>query len=270
MGVAITARPIVTINDSPIIKSRWVAAWNPIIYSFSFTSITSPIAYLIVYIYEYGSNILLGKSTYNPRVGSLNVDISHEIRSYLESNLSFTYGSSLNYKDTTSTLKCYLKYQLVTIESGNTLTEGTIVSDESNHIYVTNSAKQIQETYGQNMGEYVPYGVEGLIKAKFLTKFEEPVYFAGYPFVLSWIYSELVVGHELKLLEDRLNVNGANISSEETQLDTTQGFSINLLKLQDSYNSNVNFVDISISTGQPKDDLYVESGYVVTGYTEAR
>jgi hypothetical protein len=270
MGVAITQRPIITINDSPVIKSRWVAAWNPIMYTFEFTSITANVAYLIVYIYEYGSNTLLGKSTYNPRGSNLRVDIAHEIRSYLYSKYDPDFDGELNCKDVGSTLKCYLKYQLVTIETGNILTPGSIISDESNHIYVTNSAKQIQEIYGQNMAEYVPYGVDGLIKAKFLSKFEEPVYFSGYQFAISFVYSELVIGHELKLLEDRMNINKSHLNYEETQLDTTQGFSINHLKIQDSYNSNVNFVDISISTGQPKEDLYVEAGYVEAGYTEAR
>lgn len=270
MGVSITSRPIVTINDSPVIKSRWVALWNPIIYNFAFVDIEDTIAYMIVYIHEYGSNTLLGKSTYTPRASTLKVDIAHELRSYLYSAYDPDFTSSFNDKDDGSTLKCYVKYQLVTIEEGNTLISGTVISDESNFIYVTNSAKQIQETYGQNMGEYVPYGIEGILKAKFLTKFEEPVYFAGYPFTLSFIYSDLIVGHEIKLIEDRLDINGGAVSDEETALSQSHGHSINYLKLQDSYPSGVKYVDVSLSTGETSPDLYVEQGYVDSGYVEAR
>lgn len=270
MGVAITSRPIVTIEDSsPMVKSRWVAGWNPIMYTFQFTDITAPIAYLIVYIYEYGSNTLLGKSTYTPRGSTLRVDISHEIQSYIYSRLNTDFSGGINCKDIGSTLKCYIKYQLVTM-NGNLPVPETIISDESNNIYVCNSAKQIKELYGQNMGEYVPYGIEGILKAKWLSKFEQPVYFAGYPFTISFIYSDLVVGHEIKLIEDRRNINASHLNNEETDLDISQGHSINYLKLQDSYPSNVGFVDITLSTGQPADDLYVQEGYVEQGYIEAR
>jgi hypothetical protein len=270
MGVAITSRPIVTINDSPVVKSRWVAVWNPIVYDFEFTDIEDTIAYLIVYIHEYGSNTLLGKSTYTPRASTLKVDISHELRSYLYSQYNPDFSGSFNYKDVGSTLKCYVKYQLVTIESGNTLISGSIISDETNYIYATNSAKQIKEVYGQNMGEYVPFGIDGIIKAKFLTKFEEPVYFSGYPFTLSFIFSDLIVGHEIKLIEDRLNINGSSITNEETNLSKAYNHSINYLKLQDSYSVNVKYVDVSLSTGEASPELYVQSGYVESGYIEVR
>ncbi len=269
MGASIIFRPITVIDEPDQVKSRWVAAWNPIAYTFQFSGITAPIAYLVVYIYEYGSNTLLGKSTYNPRGSTLVIDISHEIRSYLYSEYNPNFAGEINCKDTGNTLKCYLKYQLITL-TGNVPTAETMVSDESNYIYITNSAKQIKEVYGQNMGEYVPYGLDNIFKAKFLTKFDEPVYFTGYPFVISFIYSDLIVGHEIKLIEDRLNINASHLNYEETQLDTSQGHLINYLKLQDSYASNVGYVDISLSTGQPQDDVYVQEGYVETGYTEAR
>jgi hypothetical protein len=272
---SITDRPIYPIGDSsPAVSSRWIAAWNPIMYTFSFTGIDDTIAYLIVYIYEYGSNTLLGKSTYHPRGNTLRVDISHEVRSYLYSEFlpDFTQGepNSVNANDEGSTLKCYLKYQLVTIQEGNTLAYGDLISDESNFIYCTNSAKQLGEPYGQNMALYVPYGIDTVMKAKFLTKFDEPVYYPGYPFTISFIYSEYIVGHEIFLTEAKKDLNGNALGSIETELLRQWGHSINQLKLQDSFASNVAYVDINLTTGQPTEDFYVESGYVEEGYTEAR
>jgi hypothetical protein len=263
--VSITERPIVTVNDSPVIKSRWVAGWNPIRYQFTFTGITDPTTYLIVSVYEYGSNIILGKESYRPRNGVLNIDIAGITKSYLYSLYAPDFDGELNCKDTGNSIKVYITYQLCTLTE-----DGVTASDESNYLYVVNSVKQIQEVYGQNMAEYVPYGVEGIIKAKFLTKFEEPVYFSGYPFSLSFIFSENIIGHELKLLEERLDLNRQFINDLETDLDPSEGHYVNHLKVQDSYSNNVNYIDISISTGDVVPELYVYAGYVETGYTEAR
>jgi hypothetical protein len=263
--VSIIQRPIETINASPLIKSRWTAGWNPVFYSFSFTGITDLTTYLIVSVYEYGSNTLLGKDTYRPRNGRLNIDISSIVRSYLFSTYSPSLSVVFNSSDNGGSIRCYLKYQL------NTLTEaGAEVSDEANYIYVANAAKQVGEEHGQNMAEYVPYGVDGIMKAKFLTKFDEPVFFTDYPFTISFIYSENIIGHELKLLENRLDINGAFLTDEETELFRESGHYINHLRLQTSYPDNVKYVDISIATGDAALELYVYEGYVETGYTEAR
>lgn len=275
---AITKRPILSINESPVIKSRWVCGWNPIWYQFGISDLEDQNTKIKIFVYEYGSNLLLGSDSYRPKLSrflerglktiysySLNVDISTILRSYLYSAYDVDFENGINCKDNGNSIKIYIKYQVITSD-----TEGTIVSDESNYLYVTNTAKQPGDAYGQNMAEYVPYGVDGVIKAKFLSNFDEPVYFPGYPFTISFIYSENIIGHELKLLEERKNINEAFVSDLETDLDITQGHFINYLKLQDSYDSNVKYVDISISTGAAVDELYVYVGYVENGYTEAR
>lgn len=262
---SITIRPIETIEDSsPPIKSRWTSAWNPIRYQFSFDTIADPTTFLLVSVYEYGTNTLLGKDTYKPKEGLLNIDISSIVRSYLYSAYEPDFTGGINYKDLGSTIKCYITYAV------NTATViGSTVSDESNYIYVSNSVKQIGEPYGQNMAEYVPYGSESVMKAKFLSKFDEPVFFVDYPFSISFIYSENIIGHELKLLEDKLNINEVFVSDDETDLDITQGHYINHLKLT-APSASISYLDISLSTGDAVDELYVYEGYVTDGYTEAR
>lgn len=262
----ITSRPIYTVDDgSPVIKSRWIAGWNPVVYEFSFSGIVDDTTYLLVSVHEYGSNTLLGVSNYRPVGDTLMIDISNEVRSYLYSLYNPDFSNGINCRDLGSSIGVYIKYQLNTLEES-----GTAISDESNYIFVANAAKQIGQEYGQNMAEYVPYGFEGIIKAKFLTKFDEPIFFTDYPFTLSFIYSEAIVGHELFLTEEEKNINRSFINNTETELDITQGFYINHLRLQDNYDGYANYVDLSISTGQPSDELYVYEGYVETGYTEAR
>jgi hypothetical protein len=262
--VSIASRPIVTINDSPLVQSKWVAAWNPIVYTFQFTDLDDPTSYLVVYIYEYGTNTLLAQDDYTPRNGTVRIDISSKVRSYLRSIYNPDFSSGINCKEEEASINFYIKYQLNTSS-----TTGTIVSDETNNIYAVNAAKQIGEEYGQNMAAYVPYGIGGLITAKFLTKFEEPVLFSGYPFALSFIYSENIVGHELKLLEDFLDINGDELSDNETQLDSSQGYKVNHLQI-DTPDYEVKYIDIRLSTGDVLPDMYVSEGYVESGYTEVR
>jgi hypothetical protein len=260
----INQRPISQVASSPLIKSRWIAGWNPVFYKFQVSGLVDPSTVLVVSVYEYGTNTLLGKDNYKVRNGLLSVDISGILRSYLYSSYSPSFEDGINCIDFGNSINAYIKYQLV-----SATTSEVEVSDESNYIYVCNAAKQIGEAYGQNMAEYVPYGIEGIMKAKFLTKFEEPVFFIDYPFTISFIYSENIIGHELKLIEDKLDINGTELDDDETELDITQGHYVNHLKLS-PYSIENKYVDISLSTGQPVDDLYVYEGYVTTGYTEAR
>jgi hypothetical protein len=262
--VSISDRPTYVFDSSPAVTSRWVCAWNPVVYEFEFLDIIDPTTYLVVYVYEVGTNTLLGKSNYSPRNGTVKVDIAHFVRSYIYNEYEPDFSEGINCRDAGSTINVYIKYQLNTAS-----TTGTITSDQSNNLYITESAKQIGQEYGANMAEFVPQGLN-LLDAQFLTKFEQPVYFVDYPFTISFIYSEMVIGHELFLEEERLDINEQSINDLETELDITQGHSINLLKLQDSYNASVNYVDIALVTGDAVEELYVSEGYVQSGYTEAR
>ncbi len=265
VSAAIVKRPILTSSESPATKFRWVAAWNPIAYVFTITGATDPTTYLNIQVYEYGSNRLLASDNYSVRNQSLTIDISGIISSYLYSIYNPLYRPTINCKDHGSTIKAYIKYSVNT----STVT-GALVSDESNFIYVTNSAKQPLDLYGQSMREYTPTGQEGN-EAKFLTKFDQPVMFIGFPFNISWIFSELIMGHELQLVSEMLNINKVIQTDSEASLSVTQVHFINYLKLDYSDEpSTINYVDIYIKTGALSPDVYVYPGYVEDGYTEVR
>ena len=69
--------------------------------------------------------------------------------------------------------------------------------------YWTNSAKQIRDLYGSNMGEYVTR-LNG--QAKFLSVFDKPTHFLGFPFSLSYIASELLLTKTLRRIENDSDV----------------------------------------------------------------
>jgi len=59
--------------------------------------------------------------------------------------------------------------------------------------FFVNAAKQIQDVLGENMGEFVPFFIDQspvlIEEGKFLSDFESPTYFPGFPFTFTIILS---------------------------------------------------------------------------------
>jgi hypothetical protein len=104
--------------------------------------------------------------------------------------------------------------------------------------YWSNSAKQIRDLYGSNMAEYVG-NLE--IPCKFLSVFERPTNFIGYPFSLSYITS----GDFAKQIRKNEN-SGTYTFLTTTTVDTG---AVNRLLISDTANS------VSIEYGIP--DLFL-------------
>ncbi len=137
--------------------------------------------------------------------------------------------------------------------------------------YFNYAANQYKNIAGSNMIEYVPMiGASGsgvtapdLAKmGKFLTKFEEPKYWNGYPFKLMFIYSENLNGQALQRNEFLKDLNGGSISDTQTDILTSGEEAVNYLNISGSYASTVNKVNVFITidetaivtppiTGQP-------------------
>jgi hypothetical protein len=92
--------------------------------------------------------------------------------------------------------------------------------------YWSNSAKQIRDLYGSNMAEYV---TNIYIPCKFLSVFERPTNFIGYPFSLSYIIS----GNFAKQIRKNEN-SGSYTFLTTTTLNTG---AVNRLKVSDTANT---------------------------------
>ena len=265
--VTITSRPSVNIPSSPSnIVSRYVCAFNPLVYTFNFTTIPDAAYNLHIRIFEYGSNTLLADLNVRPiRMGNLRVDLSRYIRTYLESSYTPNFTGRINDVEVKSVLRFYITYQENFIDG----TTGTLVNDGVNYINAALSAKQLQDQYGQNLRDYTPLAQDGLV-AKFLTKFETPVKWNGWPSTLSFIYSEDIQGHEIKRIESYLDVNQASLSDSETQLDRSKANKINWLKISDDVANNIKYISVLLKTGLAVGESYVYEGYVEDGYVEVR
>lgn len=220
------------------------------------------------------SYYLLGTSTNRPNgQGLANVDVS----TYLKSNVD--YINEFDY-DVLNQLDSNLGGMFnVSFSENWTGYEGAFSGlSETDLNYYTNSAKQIQDTFGSNMGEYVPFLLYGggETKAKFLSAFTSPTYFKGFPFDLSFIYSESIFGFEVKKYEQTKNINGSTVASTSDMLDFNDGIGVHRLMLKEGYASTVKTVDVWLDNSEggtvppppvvmrALDDGYVDDGYFET------
>jgi hypothetical protein len=90
---------------------------------------------------------------------------------------------------------------------------GTFGSYTSKYFW-TNSAKQIRDAYGSNMIEYV---TNLNAPVKFLSVFNRPTNFIGFPFSLSWINSGQYSGRVLRRFEN--NTTATNIAQFEERIN---------------------------------------------------
>ena len=86
------------------------------------------------------------------------------------------------------------------------------------------------------MGEYVPFFIDlvtPIPKAKFLSDFESPTYFPGFPFSLSFIYSENLVGIESFRNQENYDINGSpTIVGPAVQLNNGEAQEVNRLLIE--------------------------------------
>lgn len=95
-------------------------------------------------------------------------------------------------------------------------------------LYFTNSAKQLRDKYGSNMGEYVPYCDTDTVKGKFLGAFERPVYFPGFPFSLSFIFSDEIGNMNITREVQHCDINASVLESDSDAVNTTSYYALRI------------------------------------------
>lgn len=116
--------------------------------------------------------------------------------------------------------------------------------------YWANGNKQVLESFGKNMAEYCPtYDATRTAKAKFITDFEEPVYFEGYPFSLSFIYSDNLLNYQVFKHEQWLDYAGSLVDDNDVNLNYSQRFAVNRLALVGGYALEVVRLKVRLETG---------------------
>jgi hypothetical protein len=147
--------------------------------------------------------------------------IQADISNFLQSLLRVKDGNNyiqINYRDTNLSASYTIQYQE---QYDNYQIPGAQITSQmisiSTPYYVTYTARQIQTKNGGNMANYVPFPAPST-PAKWLTDFTEPAFTNGYPFDISFIYSEALAGQQLYydiILQDinRNPLSGGNETS---------------------------------------------------------
>jgi hypothetical protein len=150
----------------------------------------------------------------------------------------------------------------------------TIPEVKDNKLYYWSSAaKQIDGNtslgmngVGQNLKEYVPKNIVSSA-AKFLTAFERPTYFEGFPFFLSFIYDDDFDVNYLERHQQDVNVNGASVGAETNNNLFVNGRGyVNQMNIR-TPNTGAKAFDVWLEVGDVIVDGYVEAGYVDLGYS---
>ena len=189
----VTKTPDLPINGTAFI-SRWVAAYNPIVFLFQ-KDVDTPSE-------NYKVSIEITTDTDTKLVYSASASPAGVVRADLSAYLSALVSTSVRFK----------KFSLKAVESW----EGSLAPAFSSvasigTYYATYSAMQLGDQNGGNMAKYV--GFQNVL-AEWMTSFREPSYFVGLPFELSYIKSEYIETKSMRYRATYLNVNKAAISNE--------------------------------------------------------
>lgn len=225
----------------------------------------------IYVVNEFNQYVLAGQSINKPNVnGNVEVDVSSFLKAYVGYVNDFDY-SLLNDKD----LSLGGGYNITYSENWNGYEGGFSALNDTELRFFVNSAKQIQDLYGANMGEYLPFYFDtpsdAYPESKFLSDFENPTYFPGFPFSLGFLYSEYLVGIETNKLEEEFDINGVSVGAASSdKLENTNAQNVNRLTVNGSYPITTKTIQVWLETDGTADCVeYLTPGYVQVGYVES-
>lgn len=137
--------------------------------------------------------------------------------------------------------------------------------------YWISAARQVQGDtslgmagIGQNMKEYVPKNLASS-DAKFLTMFERPTYFEGFPFFMSFLYDEDFNENYLERHQQDVDVNGTSVGAEtDTNLLVSERGYVNQMLVR-TPNTGASGFDVWLEVGDTIEDGYVDGGAIELG-----
>ncbi len=225
MAVSITQRP-----------ADFAPVNNPVIYKFATTG--GPFTNYRIEIEVFAGGVSVGAIfSFTPNSSNVTTaDISAILKSILYRDWSLPSGVNES-EDSVGSTEFYIKYQ--ELYTGSATSQS---SDSSNTKIGVLSALQIGSDADLDL--YVP----GDSTKKFLTKFDIPKLWSGYPFTLSFLYSNNLYTSYLVLNE--LNSDGSIILTDEISLDSGEDNALNRIILPEP-NDLTKKIEISIA-----EDIY--------------
>ena len=145
-----------------------------------------------------------------------------------------------------------------------------VVATPPTYFFATNSVRQIQSRLNENMCEhlcvYTTIAVDAN-RGKFISDFERPTKFKGYPFDIGYIQHETMelAGGNVASKEQLYNYNkvATGISTFSLQAYARGEYR---LRLKTTYADSDTSIDVWIEAGGALDNGYVDEAYVTSGY----
>jgi hypothetical protein len=139
---------------------------------------------------------------------------------------------------------------------------------DGNVYYFVDAAKPIQSLYGQNLLDYLPFPSTYSPAASFLTLFDKPSYFEGYPFDLSFIYPDSIANINADRKQVQRNASGADLNTITTAIDKSKAGGVNRLNLSpvSSYAAGTDSVQVYIRANSNADINYYAPDYIEEDY----
>lgn len=188
--------------------------------------------------------------------GAFDFDAHGYLKSYVDLGDSFLYNA-INKKQ----VRQGSSFNISTQEFWSTGSSSESTMSSTTKFYWANGIKQLQQRYNFNLGQFVLF--PSIDTAKFLVDFEKPTYFPGFPFSLSFIWSDKVAGRQLQRVEDRFSVPVVT-----NNLDASQGEAVNRMMLSGSYSATQESIDVWLNDNGVTTIGYVAPGYVGSGYVK--
>ncbi len=255
MAITITQRPEQTIYG---MDSDWNGVGNPVIYKATTDQYTQDNYYLEVYVYDETDTALNSEAlAFTPNSnGQLTIDITSVLRAQLlaDNDIDLTNTNIEMHDDVNVYQRFYIKYKEVWTGSSNSL-----ISDGGNQFFAVLGARQIPSTYGGNYFEYTVFSSVDYSDAKFLTKLSKPVWWRGYPFVLSAIIDDSLTttALDLKVVADSTQYAGQQLSKSGKMVGCYFGF-VGLGVIDGSDSATVSIVDFATKAITYTEQLEVE------------
>lgn len=113
---------------------------------------------------------------------------------------------------------------------------------------------------GSNVSEFVP---NLSAECQFLNYFESPTCYHGLPFDISFIYSELLAGKAVQVIEEHYNSSNDMISTKTINLDATQIEGVNSLLINtETLELNCKYMKLKMGTDNAQPPVVVNTWYI--------
>jgi hypothetical protein len=191
--------------------------------------------------------------------GLLNVNVKPIIISLIEFENNYTYNTENLYNEKLSGL-----YRIDVSENytGFTGAFNNLITERWGYIA---GANQIGN---ENNSSVVDYWIGSIINpGKFLTKFNEPMYFEGFPFELCYALKEIRTFSQLYRKESERDINDNEITSTISALNDDALGLMYHMRLLPNYNINTRKVYVWIQEYTDA-GVYIERDYIESEYIE--